>query len=147
MGKLCSLCRSKILSIIGVCDRVNCAKTVDRMGSLSYTIYGIKEKRLYCILAWTCGVQFRKREVYFMATKRQKEHAWENAKPIRGKNPDSWRRDAAGNVIRHGSYGTKGEYGWEVDHKNPRSKGGTEHLRNVQALHWKANRSKGNKYF
>ena len=52
-----------------------------------------------------------------MATKRQKEHAWENAKPIRGKNPDSWRRDAAGNVIRHGSYGTKGEYGWEVDHK------------------------------
>lgn len=30
-----------------------------------------------------------------MATKRQKDHAWENAKPVRGKNPDSWRRDAA----------------------------------------------------
>ncbi|HOK46564.1 MAG TPA: HNH endonuclease signature motif containing protein [Bryobacteraceae bacterium] len=80
-----------------------------------------------------------------MATKEQIEHAWENAKPIRGQNPDVWRRDVEGNKIRRGSYGTQGEYGWEVDHKNPTSKGGTDSLRNVQALHWKANREKGDK--
>jgi len=80
-----------------------------------------------------------------MATKKQIEHAWENAKPIRGQNPDAWRKDAEGNKIRHGSYGTQGEYGWEVDHKIPTSKGGTDSLRNVQALHWEENREKGDK--
>ena len=70
-----------------------------------------------------------------MAIKRQKKYAWENAKPVRRKNPNFWRYDTVGNLIRYGSYGTLGECGWEVDHKNPRSKGGTEHLRNIQALH------------
>lgn len=80
-----------------------------------------------------------------MANKKRIEHAWQNARTIAGKNPDAWRRDSAGNVIRRGSYGTLGEYGWEVDHKNPRSKGGTDHLRNLQALHWRENRVKGAK--
>jgi hypothetical protein len=30
---------------------------------------------------------------------------WEKADPIRGRNPDTRRRDEEGNVIRHGSYG------------------------------------------
>jgi 5-methylcytosine-specific restriction endonuclease McrA len=80
-----------------------------------------------------------------MATKKQIDHAWETAKPIRGKDPAVWRRDSEGNKIRLGSYGTKGEYGWEVDHKNPKAKGGTDHLRNIQALHWKENREKSDK--
>lgn len=71
--------------------------------------------------------------------------AWEKANIIRGKNPDAWRRDSEGNKIRHGSYGTTGEYGWEIDHKRPRSKGGSDNNRNLQALHWKANRHKSNK--
>ncbi len=81
-----------------------------------------------------------------MATKKQINHAWENAKPIRGKNTKTWRRDSDGNKIRHGSYGTTGEYGWEVDHKNPKAKGGSDNLRNIQALHWKENRKKSDKY-
>ncbi len=80
-----------------------------------------------------------------MATKKQIEHAWGKATPIRGKNPDAWRRDALGNKIRWGSYGTQGKYGWEVDHKNPKSRGGTESLRNMQALHWRENRKKGDR--
>jgi len=80
-----------------------------------------------------------------VATQRQKDYAWEKAEKVKGKNPDTWRRDSAGNLIRRGSYGTLGEYGWEVDHKNPKSKGGTDHLRNIQALHWRHNRSKGDK--
>lgn len=81
-----------------------------------------------------------------MATKKQIEHAWDNAKKIRGENPDVWRKDKHGNVIRYASYGTNGDYAWEVDHKNPVSKGGTEHLRNIQALHKEENREKSDKY-
>jgi len=80
-----------------------------------------------------------------MATKKQIEHAWENATPVRGKNPDTWRKDATGRLIRRGSYGTRGAYGWEVDHKNPKSRGGSDDLRNIQALHWEVNRAKGDK--
>ncbi|MBC8552356.1 MAG: HNH endonuclease [Candidatus Brocadiales bacterium] len=47
--------------------------------------------------------------------------------------------------MRNGSHGTLGEYGWEVDHKNPKAKGGTENLRNIQALHWEENREKSDK--
>ncbi len=72
-------------------------------------------------------------------------HVWDKAKPIRGKNPDTWRRDAEGNKIRSGSYGTHGEYGWHVDHKNPKAKGGSDDPRNLQALHWEANLEKSDK--
>ena len=39
-----------------------------------------------------------------MASKKDIEKAWEKAKPIRGKNQDTWRKDAQGNKIRKGSY-------------------------------------------
>ena len=81
-----------------------------------------------------------------MVTKRQIDAVCERAAKVRGKNPDVWRRDPKGNLIRKGSYGTLGEYGWEIDHKKPRAKGGTDHGRNLQALHWKENRKTGDKY-
>lgn len=77
--------------------------------------------------------------------KTKKEKIWNKGKPIKGKNPEVWRKDVAGNKIRHGSYGTRGEYGWEFDHKNPKSKGGSDNIRNLQPLHWKTNREKGDK--
>jgi len=80
-----------------------------------------------------------------MASKKVIEQVWEKAKPIRNRDEDAWRRDAEGNVIRHGSYGTVGEYGWEIDHKNPVSKGGTDNMRNLRPLHWEENREKGDK--
>lgn len=81
-----------------------------------------------------------------MATEREKDYAWENAKTMKGKNPDVWRKDEKNNIIRHGSYGTQGEYGWEIDHIHPKSKGGTDSLKNLQALHWEENREKSDKY-
>jgi 5-methylcytosine-specific restriction endonuclease McrA len=71
---------------------------------------------------------------------------WEKGKEIRGKDPETWRRDAEGNKIRKPSYGTKGEFGWEIDHKKPVEKGGTDDPRNLQPLHWKENREKSDKY-
>lgn len=47
------------------------------------------------------------------------DKVWEKGKEIRGKDTDAWRRDAEGNKIRKGSYGTQGEFGWEIDHKKP----------------------------
>jgi len=35
--------------------------------------------------------------------------------------------------------------GWELDHKNPIARGGTESPRNLQALHWEENRAKSDK--
>jgi len=49
-----------------------------------------------------------------MPSKREIEKVWDNANTIRGKNPDTWRRDEEGNKLRKGSYGTQGDYGWEV---------------------------------
>ena len=80
-----------------------------------------------------------------MASKKIVDNAWDRAKPIRGKDPEVWRRDEEGNRIRHGSYGTQGDYGWEIDHRNPVSRGGTDNPRNLRALHWEENREKGDK--
>jgi 5-methylcytosine-specific restriction endonuclease McrA len=80
-----------------------------------------------------------------MPSKKTIDTVWEKAKPIRGKNPDAWRRDSEGQKIRRGSYGTQGKFGWDVDHKNPKSRGGSDNPRNLQPLHWKENREKGDR--
>jgi hypothetical protein len=80
-----------------------------------------------------------------MPSKKQIESVWEKADEIRGRNAEVWRRDEEGNIIRHGSYGTVGEYGWEIDHRNPVAKGGTDNPRNLRALHWEENREKSDR--
>ena len=80
-----------------------------------------------------------------MVTKKEKEQSWEKAKTIRGRNPDTWRRDKFGNILRQGSYGTQGEYGWEIDHIKPKSKGGSDQPKNLRALYWEKNREKSDK--
>ena len=74
----------------------------------------------------------------------RKDEVWDKAQQIRGKNPDQYRRDPAGNQMFKGSYGKNSPQGWEVDHINPVSKGGSESLRNLQALNTQQNRSQGN---
>jgi 5-methylcytosine-specific restriction endonuclease McrA len=81
-----------------------------------------------------------------MSSEEQIHNVWEKAKPIRGKNPDVWRHDPYGNVIRKPSFGTEGKYGWEIDHKKPKEKGGTDDPRNLQPLHWEENRKKGDQH-
>ena len=74
------------------------------------------------------------------------ENAWENAKKIPGKNSDLYRKDAYGNTIYKPSYGKESTMGWELDHKFPKAKGGSDSPRNIQAIQWEENRKKSDKY-
>ncbi len=44
------------------------------------------------------------------------------------------------------SYGKQTDYGWEIDHSKPISKGRTNHLNNLQAMQREQNKDKGDKY-
>ncbi len=74
------------------------------------------------------------------------DKVWDKGKPIRGKDPDKYRRDAYGNEIYKPSFGKEGEKSWQIDHKRPIDKGGSNNLRNLQPLQTETNKEKGNKY-
>jgi 5-methylcytosine-specific restriction endonuclease McrA len=74
------------------------------------------------------------------------DKVWDKGKKIPSKNPDLYRRDPAGNEIYKPSYGKDSEKGWQIDHKNPVSKGGTDNLRNLQPLQTDENKEKGSTY-
>lgn len=79
-----------------------------------------------------------------MPTKAVTNKVWNKAKKIRGKNPAKYRKDAYGKTIYKASYGKSSEMGWDVDHIRPKSRGGSNSVRNLQALNSSTNRSKGN---
>ena len=72
-----------------------------------------------------------------------KEKVWALASTIRGKDPELYRKDPYGNQIYKHSYGTNGAQSWQIDHIHPQSKGGSDHIRNLQALQSSVNMSKG----
>lgn len=55
-----------------------------------------------------------------MATKTKKASTqeilaiWQEAKPIKGKNPKMWRKDSEGNLIKFTEYETENKYSWEA---------------------------------
>ncbi len=75
-----------------------------------------------------------------------KDQIWSKGSKMRDRNPEIWRRDSKGNVIRKNSYGSTGAFGWEIDHEKPKSQGGSADISNLQPLHWEANRKKSDKY-
>ena len=73
-----------------------------------------------------------------------KEQAvWDKAKPLKGQNPDNVRQDPYGNEIHRRQYGQETKHGWEIDHITPKSRGGSNHIANLQALQTDTNRTKG----
>ena len=69
-----------------------------------------------------------------MANNELIDKVWSKAKKIRGEDPRKVRQDPYGNRIRKDRFGKRSPQGWEIDHIMPKSKGGSDHLRNLQAM-------------
>lgn len=73
---------------------------------------------------------------------------WEKGKIVKDYPPDIYRKDVCGAWMCFKDYGNKNvDFGWEIDHIIPTSKGGHKtDINNLQPMQWQNNRSKADNY-
>jgi len=72
---------------------------------------------------------------------------WKKARSLPGFDPNQTRQDVAGARIDYDGHGNRdSQFGWEIDHKKPVARGGTDSLDNLRPLQWENNCSKGDDY-
>ena len=71
------------------------------------------------------------------------QKVWEKGKIVPDNDPNIWRKDECGAWIGRNYYGDRNsQYGWEIDHVIPESRGGGNELINLRPLQWGNNASK-----
>jgi hypothetical protein len=65
------------------------------------------------------------------------EAVWLKAKPEG--HYAGFRKDVCGASMHVSEYGTDNQWGWEIDHIQPVSRGGTDDVENLQPMHWENN--------
>jgi hypothetical protein len=81
-----------------------------------------------------------------MSYRNRKDEVWVKGAIVRGRDPRLYRKDIYGNLMYYHSYGKNTAMGWVIDHSKPVSKGGTDHLNNLQPMNYHANLVKSNNY-
>ena len=71
------------------------------------------------------------------------EAIWRKGTPESGLSQLMFRKDTCGASMSHDRYGKTEQWGWEIDHIKPVSKGGGDELENLQPLQWENNSHKG----
>lgn len=76
-------------------------------------------------------------------TEAQKLAVWQKGDIIPGLASQTWRRDRCGHSMQYSEHGNRNSNsGWEIDHINPVSNGGTDDISNLQPLYWENNAAK-----
>lgn len=75
------------------------------------------------------------------------QSVWEKGIVVEGFDSSQIRKDSCGAFIVRTQYKNRNsDYGWEIDHVYPKSKGGDDNLVNLRPIQWENNVKKGDSF-